>query len=203
MGDILSFRDDPHLSTEMLLPWYASGQLDEEDRAAVEAHLGTCGQCRAALEQERQLKAEIRQLPLQADLDWREPQRRRETPRFRPWAMMTRPAALAAFACAQALLLAGAVLLFRPAPSPPDYHVLGSPAARTGGNLIVIFRPDTSEESLRLTLDHAGARLVDGPTAAGAYVLAVDPARRDAVLAALRTRPNIVLAQPIEPDAAP
>lgn len=200
MGDILSFRDDPHLNTEMLLPWYAAGQLDSTDAAAVEAHLDTCGQCRAALEQERLLKAEIRQLPLQADVDWREPQRRIDAHRpWRPWAAMTRPATLAAFLCVQLLLLSGAVLLFRPMP-PSDYRTLGAPAARASGNLIVIFRPDTSERSLRFTLDRAGARLADGPTAAGAYVLAVAPARRDAVLAELRARPSIVLAQPIEPD---
>ncbi len=181
----------------MLLPWYASGQLEQADAAAVEAHLGICGQCRAALEQERRLKAEIGRLPLQADLDWREPQRRTAPGVWRPWARMARPATLAAFICAQALLLGGAALLFRPGPPRSDYHTLGAPTARAG-NLIVIFRPDASEQSLRAALDRAGAKLVDGPTAAGAYVLAVEPARRDAALADLRTRPSIVLAQPVE-----
>lgn len=201
MGDIISFRDDPHLSTEMLLPWYASGQLDHEDAAAVETHLSTCAECRGALERERRLKTEIGRLPLNAELDWRERRRPTETRHWQPWAMMTRPAMLAAFVCAQALLLGGAVWLFRPVPPQFGYHVLGAPAARPNGNLIVIFHPDASERSLRFTLDRAGARLVDGPTVAGAYVLAVEPARRDAALAELRTRPNIVLAQPVEPEA--
>lgn len=195
MGDILSFRDDPHLGTEMLLPWYATGQLDAEDAAAVEAHLGICGECRAALERERRLKEKIARLPLPAD----PPRSRRRTApqgvRW-PWWGMT----IAAIAAAQIGFLAVAVLLLRPDAS---YRTLGAPVARTQGNIIVIFRPDASEQSLRFTLDKASARIVDGPTAAGAYILNVDPARRDRLVTSLRTQPVIVLAQPIDPDRQP
>ena len=209
MADILSFRDDPHQSTEMLLPWYAAGQLEPEDAASVEAHLGACEQCRTALGRERRLKAEVGRLPLQPDLGWEKLQRRLAPDRHgrregrdlrRPWIGISWPAALAAFAGAQMILLTFAVLLFRPGPT-ADYRTLSAPAARAGGDILVLFRPDTPEEQLRFTLARAGARLVDGPTAAGAYVLDVDPGRRDAALTDLRAQPSVMLAQPIEGSA--
>ncbi|HKY80403.1 MAG TPA: zf-HC2 domain-containing protein [Sphingobium sp.] len=212
MADIISLRDDPHQSTEMLLPWYATGQLDAVDAAAVDAHLGTCSQCRAALDREYRLKAAIAQLPLHADLGWEKLQRRLApdpATEPRPWrAAQPRrwrvwPTAIAAFSGAQMLALAVAVLMFRPVPPPvapqADYRTLGTPAVAGAGNLVVMFRPDTPEQELRFALDRAGARLVDGPTIAGAYVLHVDPDRRDAALADLRTRRSVTLAEPIDP----
>jgi hypothetical protein len=204
MADIISFLSDPHRTTKMLLPWHATGQLDDEDRAIVHAHLGICAHCRAALEREKRLKAEIAQLPIRADLGWEKLQRRlapdqtaeRRLPRA-PRAL-TWPA-LAAFATAQAVLLCTAVALFwSPAPQ-ADYRTLGAPSSRSSGNLIIMFRPDTPEQEMRFALNRAGVRLIDGPTAAGAYVLDVAPAGRDAALADLRTRRSVVLAQPIEP----
>ena len=38
-----------HGEAEELLPWYANGQLDEADRAIVDAHLTSCAYCRQQL----------------------------------------------------------------------------------------------------------------------------------------------------------
>ena len=204
MADILSFRDDPHQGVETLLPWYATGQLEAEDAAAVDAHLAACPECRATLEREQRLKAHIGGLPLHADLGWEKLQRRlapeardRQERARRHWPGLGWPAALTAFAGAQMAALACALLLLRPAEPAADYRTLGAAAAPAGGNLLIMMRPDTPEEQFRFTLARAGARLVDGPTAAGAYVLAVEPSRRDAALADLRAQPAIMLAQPI------
>ena len=211
MAEIISFRDGPHESIEMLLPWYATGQLGHDEAAAVEAHLSGCGQCLAAMERETRMKAQVAQLPINADLGWEKLQRRlapdlradrrRPAPRARRWAMTAWPALLTAFAGTQAAMLAVAVLLLRPVSVEPGYHTLGSPGTPEG-NLIILFRPDTTEEQLRLTLGRAGARLVDGPTAAGAYILKVEPGRRDATVAQLRAQSHIMLAQPIDPGSA-
>jgi anti-sigma-K factor RskA len=210
MADILSFRDDQHQSTEMLLPWYAAGQLEGQDRAAVEAHLDACSQCRAALERERRLKTEIGALPLRPDLGWKKLERRlapdrrarrREVHRGqRRWTDIGWPAALAAFTGAQVVMLAFAMLLSRPVP-PADYRTLGAQTARANGTILILFRPDSRERDLRVALARADARLVDGPTAAGAYVLDVEPGQRDAALARLRAERSILLAQPIETGA--
>jgi hypothetical protein len=83
---------------------------------------------------------------------------------------------------------------------PATYQALGKPqAAATVGNVIVIFRPDAREQDLRRILTLTGARLVDGPTPADAYVLRVSPDRRPAVITRLRAQREIVLAQPIDP----
>ena len=48
-----------HGEAEELLPWYANGQLDEADRAIVDAHLSSCAYCRQQLAIERRLIKEF------------------------------------------------------------------------------------------------------------------------------------------------
>lgn len=215
MGNILRFHGNPHLETERLLPWYVTGQLDPEDRLQVEAHLAECEECRAELVLERKLGTEIARLPIDAGLDW-EAFSQRLDPAPPPPApegkvlpmirrVLARPgrtgwllSAQAAFVAAMAVLI---VPVLRPASAP--YHALGAAPAPADGNAIVIFRPDTSEQALRETLNANNARLVDGPTAADAYVLHLPDKRRDAVIARLRADHDIVLAEPINAGATP
>jgi hypothetical protein len=102
-----------------------------------------------------------------------------------------------------ALVLSATILLVTTTQRPAEYHALGAAQAPPSGNVLVIFRPETSEAELRGVLLASGARLVDGPTSAGAYVLAVPPATRSATLSGLRERPQVVMAQPIDAGAAP
>jgi hypothetical protein len=67
--------------------------------------------------------------------------------------------------------------------------------------MMVMFRPNTSEQDLRRILTDADARVVDGPTSAGAYVLVVPTAVRAQTLAKLRAQTEVVLAQPIDAGA--
>ena len=76
------------------------------------------------------------------------------------------------------------------------YRTLGAAPVAAPGNLIVIFRPDSSEAALRAILMQNQARIVDGPTAADAYVLHVAADRRAAVLARLKTDRDVALAGP-------
>jgi hypothetical protein len=78
------------------------------------------------------------------------------------------------------------------------YHALGAAPSAAGANLIVAFKPDTPERSLREALRSANARIVGGPTAADVYLLSAPAAERDAALAKLRARSEITLAQPID-----
>ena len=92
------------------------------------------------------------------------------------------------------------------APAAPDarqgtYRALGDAPAARSGNVLAMFRPDASVEAMRHSLDASGARFVDGPTPAGAYVLDVPGGDKGAGLAALRRDPNVTMAQPI--DQAP
>jgi hypothetical protein len=55
-GRIVSLEPDPHVAVQSLLPWYATGRLEADEKAHVEAHLAQCEECRAELAAERQWK---------------------------------------------------------------------------------------------------------------------------------------------------
>jgi hypothetical protein len=102
-----------------------------------------------------------------------------------------------------ALIAVGVTVMPRQTGPAAAYHALGGARSVTPGNMVVIFRPDTPERAIRDALTGVGARIVDGPTAADAYVLQVPTAQRAGALAQLRSRPNIVLAEPVDPGVAP
>jgi anti-sigma factor RsiW len=212
MGKIIRFRGDRHRQTQEALPWYVTDQLDDGERADVETHLADCEACRRELETERDLARQVVDLPLNADASW-EAVRRRMRPRSRSSKLQgladalqrtfARPTRLGWVVAAQALVLAAAGVAYTALPQrvPAAYHTLSAPPAYGAGNVIAIFRPDISEEHIRATLIANHARVVDGPTASGAYVLRVPDADRPAILADLQQNEEVVLAQPI--DAGP
>jgi hypothetical protein len=62
---------------------------------------------------------------------------------------------------------------------------------------VVIFRPEITEQTMRGILRASDAHLVGGPNEADAYVLQAPPSRLKAVLANLRARHGVVLAEPV------
>lgn len=213
MGSIISIGGDPHEEVQKLFPWYVTGRLDSADQASVEAHLAGCALCQEELKLDRLLCVEVPAMPLDVDAGWAEFRRRMDVAapksagvrwnRFLPRAMKSTPAKIGSLLAAQAAIAAFAVFAFSPDSRPQAYHTLGAPVAPAPGNIIVVFRPDTSEQDLRRTLKFSGARLVDGPTSANAYVLNVSGSARPAALAKLRAQPNVVLAEPIDGASAP
>jgi anti-sigma-K factor RskA len=201
-----TFAAGPHDEAEELLPWYATGQLDAADRALVERHLLSCGNCREQLAVERRLIDEFQAMAPEVESGWARLRGRIDTPvqvarpPRRPfaelWAFLTRPA-VAAIAVAQLALvvIAGGALLSL---SRPAYHVLGSAPVPADANVIVIFDADTTEGEMRGALGAAGASIVGGPTSADAYLLHVAPAGRQNSLARLQADANVQLAQPID-----
>jgi hypothetical protein len=210
MGHIISLHGDPHRDTQELLPWYVANRLDRVDRALVEAHLSDCADCQLELETERRLAADVARLPLDTELGWGALRRRMEVlPRSRrvfeqPGRAIEQalawPGKFGWLLAGQAVLAASFAFILLPNGDPALYRTLGGVAVQGGGNVIVIFRPDAREQELRLMLNDNDARFVDGPTSAGAYVLRVPPARRNSILAVLRSQPDVVLAQPVDAD---
>lgn len=214
MGNIFRMHGDPHRDTQLLLPWFVTDQLDAADRARVETHLGGCGECRAALDRERRLDREIAHVPADVDtgwanlarqLDFDDPAtpagvRRHHAPiASRPPGRRVAAAWPAGWRVGLPLGLATAAGLAMVSVSgPAGFVALGTAPANATGNVIVIFQPDTSEAVFRQTLRSSKARLVDGPTAANAYVLAVPASNRSDLLSRLRRQPQIVLAEPVE-----
>jgi anti-sigma factor RsiW len=203
MGRIIRLHDENHWALQRLLPWYVNGTLGADERAKVEAHLAGCSDCQAELTFERLLHAQVAGLPLQAQEGWTQMQSKMAAQAPRRTKTLRAPMVAWTGWAAAAALLVGVVVLATPYAQTGQYHALGAPPQPTPGNLVVIFRPDTPEKAMRAAFNADGARLVDGPTGADAYVLSVPGPRRAAALARLRARADVVLAEPVDPGAAP
>ena len=194
-------QNDEHHELEALLPWYVTGQLEADEHARVAAHVATCAECQAEANFQRKLEAEVARLPLDVERGWSLMRQRLEAnddapaPRGR-----VRTTWLGWGVAATLAVLAGVSWL--PQTPPAQYAALGEAPQAKNGNVVVIFHPDTTERQMRATLKAGEARLVDGPTAAGGYVLSVPAARRTTALAALRAQENVVLAEPIDGGTA-
>jgi hypothetical protein len=66
---------------------------------------------------------------------------------------------------------------------------------------MVMVDPAMREAQWRGLLQASGARIVDGPNAAGAYVLAVPPARTARACDALRAAPGVLLVERVDGGA--
>lgn len=217
-GRIIRMPGDAHREAQELLPWYVTGQLDPADLAEVEGHLRRCAECRADVAYQQQLAREIPQLPIDIEHSWSRMRRRLERERsprglagllggFVGWRLHPGRGGVGAAPwpayALTALLAMGMTALALPVLSPARYHALSAPpAAVVPGNIVVIFRPDTPEKTMRGVLRANHARLVDGPTAADGYVLQAPAAARMQVLVQLRARPEIILAEAIDQPTA-
>jgi hypothetical protein len=104
---------------------------------------------------------------------------------------------VAGLAAAQlGVLVIGGTLLF--SMSRPNYQALGSSPAPANADLIIIFRPQATEEKLRSTLRSANASIVEGPTDANAYLLHVPSEQRLQSLERLQKDRDVQMAQPID-----
>jgi hypothetical protein len=219
MASIIRLHAGRHDEIRSLLPWYVTGRLDATEHARVAAHVSTCRECQEDLEFERRLEVEVAIAPIDVEHGWASMQRRIAAPSSRPGgAFIGRIGELPgrlwragppwlgwALAAQAALLVVAGTLTARmaaPITQPARYHALSSAPAAAAGNVVVIFRPDARESAMRQALAAADAHLVDGPTAADAYVLHVPAAERAGALAGLRARREVVLAQPLDPGGS-
>ena len=187
-----------HEKTAALMPWYVTGTLPDDERRALETHLGECLPCRARLREEQRLCDLV---GAQDDLpvgpahgvaalltrigDDRRPAPRRLAP------------ALAGSLAVIALLIAGALIApsllgpgaDRAAPAFETLTGAGTPpgdapsaAATTEadtpaeGDLIdIVFAAETSADEIERILDGFGGRIVAGPSELGRYTISVPP----------------------------
>jgi anti-sigma factor RsiW len=211
MAEIVPLRPSEHDAVQQLLPWHVNGTLAADEAARVEAHLAECEDCRHDLAGERELAREVALLPLDVDEGWqamtlRLPDRRGGSGSGRiPLFSRAGPVGWAAGgALAASIALAVAVVgLQQPPSADKTFHTLGSSASSGSGQVIVLFRPDTTGQQMRTILAAQGARVVDGPTAAGAYILRLDGRGPADAVNALRQSSEVVLAEPIANDGRP
>lgn len=196
----------PHDEAEMLLPWYATGQLEPSDRILVERHLSSCADCREQLVLERRLVHQFRGYAPEVDAGWArlrrrmEPGRRQRESRARTgtrrWSIARHPVVAGLAAAQLAVLVIGGTWFL--SMSRPSYQALGSAPAPANADLIIIFRPQVTEAALRSTLRSANASIVEGPTDANAYLLHVPSQQRRQSLDLLQKDNDVQMAQPID-----
>jgi anti-sigma-K factor RskA len=217
-GRVLRFGGSAHTEAQRLLPWFVNGTLKDEELALIERHLGECADCRREADGLRQLQAAFTDTAPSADAtqSFLRLRRRIETSRVQPLPRLTsirrtwsstspwmRWAVAVQFA---AILILGGLQFVDDRPA-ATYRTLGDPDVSSQGatsaspdKLVVVFDPQISEAQMRRLLRASGARIVDGPTDTGAYVLVV-PARRAAtVREALQAAPGVTLVERLAPD---
>lgn len=203
MTEITQLHGSAHDKTQRLLPWYNNGTLDDGEIALVEEHLADCAECRAALADDAELAREVAAMPLDPQHGWaalagdldRGPAVKTSNVAF-----LRRRVPVAWMIGGQAAAAVLAVGIFTTLPSrTPDqtYHALASAPAAPAGNAVVVFKPETSEAAMRSALLGAGARVVGGPNASGAYVLQLPAENRAMALKQLGGMPDVLVAQPI------
>lgn len=208
---VVPFDSDAHHAVQALLPWFAMNSLDDEERARVEEHLAGCPACRAELDLERKMQAA---LPRQADdslasaADVEQGLARMRTligsgaPRPAPPAARWWRWALAA-QFAVIVALGAALVLPEMDLGAHRYRALGAPGADAAANVVVMFKPEATEQEIRRALRESGARLVDGPTASNAWLLSVQGEGHVEAIARLRAQPAVSLAESLDARTAP
>lgn len=214
MDERINPDEREHRNAQLHLPWYATGRLDAAEQARVAMHVAGCAACQADLALEGLLTShQPEPAGLTADAGWarlRARLERERRPILAPAAAAGRRAIPALFgdwrgwamAAQFAIIVLLAILLTR-TPQSADYRALGRTQPAVAGDLIVMFSPQTSERALRAALDGAGARIIDGPTSTGAYVLQIPGGQHEAALARLRQSPAVTLAQPLVTEPSP
>ena len=229
-GHVVPFEGHAHRDAERLLPWYANNTLDADERARVHRHLSECAACRADLAMllplaELDATGEATRDAADIDRDWARlrgrlhaQHRATSAPGFQrlrsgwrtsaPWMRV----ALAAQCALVAVLVAALFQSARdPAPAVADardeapYRTLSAEAAPTrvdrNDSLLVVFDPRLTDAQLRDLLGANHARIVDGPNAAGAFLVAAPPGQADLVRNALRASPGVAMAERLAPSA--
>ena len=86
---------------------------------------------------------------------------------------------------------------------PARYRALSAGDEATPGQVVVIFAPDTTERELRAIIRASNGRLIDGPTAADAYVLRCRPRACRQRSLHCAAHPQVLLAEPIDAEGRP
>ncbi|HEV8694697.1 MAG TPA: zf-HC2 domain-containing protein [Lysobacter sp.] len=224
-GRVLPFAGSEHAEVQRLLPWFVKDTLDNEDLARVQRHLDECVRCQRDVDELREWTAALNRNAGSPDPLAQADAVARGLARLRPRLQMPRahaprrphttlhtgwrraPAWLRWTAAAQAAVIVLTVGWLIAGPwdgrQSAPYRTLSDAPAPTRDpsvhRLIVVFDPHAEESRVHALLQANQARIVDGPSETGAYVLAVPPARAASVRAALRASADVRLAESLDP----
>jgi anti-sigma-K factor RskA len=213
MMRLFRFDDPEHHQASELLPWLVNGTLNGLERTRVERHVAECVACSQEVDSLRVVEAVVahddegdRQSTqalarIKARLQRAEPKpgARSISSQWRETSPWVRYAIAAQFVVVAIL---GAALLHQP--TPQYYRGLGAVSKSAGpeSGLVVVFSETVSQRDMRDLLLRLHARIVDGPSPAGAYTLQVPQDDQAAALAVLRHTSWVVFAEPAPQPAA-
>jgi predicted anti-sigma-YlaC factor YlaD len=214
-------RANVHDAVDELLPWYANGTLEGEERDRVERHLAECEVCReemALLRNVDHVRSEmVAATPIVPDAlgktlaridEWEHTRRPSLAARVRAFAArvfdvptVPRLVLVAQFAL---ILVLGSGLVLSRLKEPTITTLSGGSGASAAPRLTVVFEATATEESIRQALQKVGGTLVSGPSAAGVYLVALpkagdDAKAVDAAIAALRENRSVIRFVELEP----
>ena len=201
-GRVLQLDPATHKVADALLPWFVNGTLEGEELAIVQRHVDRCEACQREVEWLRELHAACVASP-GASRALRHLRRGLEAPRNqadpapprRLWSRML-PWSQWAIAAELAVIIGLGIWLLPSASDSTLYRTLGArDVIPKNGSIVVVVDPATTEAELRRILRDAGARIVDGPTQANAYVLDVPAQRQEQAMQALRAEHALVLVE--------
>ncbi|HTT05793.1 MAG TPA: zf-HC2 domain-containing protein [Steroidobacteraceae bacterium] len=226
----MSPNSSTHRHTWDLIPWIVNGTAQSEERAAVQAHLAQCEECRAELQFQRGLRAAVRAQPADAlaagaaeeELGLRRLRARLECePTEAPpprhalsrathsrWAVAWAAAAALEAVALGALgmaLWSRAHVPIAPAQLPAYRTLSATQSAPAAATIRIVLEPRATLAQLQALLERTGLTVVAGPSPAGVWSLAPSNASGHAATAAalrsLRTDPAVRFAEPL--DSAP
>jgi hypothetical protein len=203
---ILRLGGDEHQAAQELLPWFVNGTLDADEAAQVGAHVAQCSACQADVAAQTQWRAAADGDAPRTDVErgWATIRTRLDarvatSPRRRGAFAWWRGLQVAVAVQAAVILVMAFALVSTMKPAEP-YRALGSSMA-VDANAIVVFRGDATQAETSAALRAAGARVVDGPTAADAYLLRL-PEPAAAALARLRAAHAVASVEALQGEAA-
>lgn len=206
MADEDTLRSDIH-SEAFLLPWYLNGTLREDERQVVAHHLIDCVKCRVELEELAQLQLQLKEVyaaqpspsPHIARSVMERVRRDAETvtatkkhsttwlEQLNSWfRLLLLPQWAPTLAATLIVAQLGVLLWVLSQPTVSEQvttRSLGSPTTR----LRVMFHAAASETQIRLVIQEANGRIVDGPTQDHAYIIEVPAGDQTAAHSKVKT----------------
>ena len=207
-------HDEPtHSQVQDMLPWYVANTLQPDEHQLVRAHLQTCAACQDDLQWQLKLKtgepaastapdverALARLLPrLDAQVQAIKPKDDNLLTRllamFKTDGRNSMRWGTAVMAAQTAVIVGLVAFMALPKQDDSNYRVLGS-GERSSGNIVVVFKPETTVKDIQRIMSMNDARIIDGPTVTNAYLLNVPDTRLTQSIKELRSEAGIELVE--------
>jgi hypothetical protein len=213
-----------HRESWALLPWYVNARLGERDRRRVDAHLGTCAECREELGIQRQVheslvgEGAVEHMPaaslkrLLQKIDALEPSSPATAApvisvatarRNLPWHGMI-AASMAVMAVALSIVAFVSWTQIARRARPAEYYTVTTASPHASREIIrAVFAPTMTVAELQYVLQEAQLKIIAGPSEAGVYSLAAASDRAPSrSLEILRAHAAVRFAEATEPSSA-